>query len=328
MIPVPQAVLETLCASFGIDPRRLVFLGGGREYSDGVVYLYPYQNLSRVIKVSALGAADAGGFLRIEERLKFVHFLGENGVNIVYPLTRSDGSLFASVRDGENIFMAYTMDKVNGSHPRSEPWEAPFVHRLGQTIGRLHRITHQYPTWQCPVMDPASGKPVLGWEQEWQDFYNWSSDPEVKQHWLGMRQRLEALPVTQEAFGFIHNDPHRENILVSGDTVILLDFDVANYHWFITDISIAMQSLLFGSAGGMDRPLSNAGVLRGFLDVFMQGYETENHLDPFWLGKIDLFIQYRRMLLFTVMQGGLKKKPEARAAWKKMILYEPPLLNG
>ncbi len=327
MISVPQSVLETICASFEINSQRLVFMGGGREYSDGVVYAYPYQNVSRVLKIGALKESDTGGFLRMEERLKFVHFLGEQGVNIVFPIARTDGSLFATTREGENIFVGYIMEKAGGSHPRSQPWEASLVHGLGKTIGRLHRITQQFPTGQCTVIDPATGKPVLGWEQEWQDFYDWSTDSEVKRRWLEMRERLEALPVTRDGFGFIHNDPHGENILVSGDTIVLIDFDVANYHWFITDISIALQNLLFGSAGGMDRPLASRAALRDFLDVFMQGYETENHLEAFWLGKIDLFVQYRRMLLFTVMQGWLNKKPSARAAWKKMILNDPPVLG-
>jgi Ser/Thr protein kinase RdoA (MazF antagonist) len=144
-----------------------------------------------------------------------------------------------------------------------------------------------------------------------------------------MRRQLEALPVARDSFGFIHNDPHIQNILASGasgEQIVLLDFDVANCHWFINDIAIATQGLLFVKTGGLSRPLVDGAPLRVFLEAFMQGYETENHLDSFWLGQVNLFISYRRLLLFTVMQGWLGTKPDLRAAWKAMIMEEPSLV--
>ena len=326
MIPVPQPVLEAVCAAFEIDPRWLAHLGGGGEESEGIVYAYPWLGGSRVLKIGALAADDPAGLLRLEERLKFVHFLGEHGVEIVYPLARADGSLFACIPEGEMIFVAYCMEKINGSHPPANAWDPSFIRRWGQTIGRTHRVTQAYPTWQCTVPDPLTGQPILGWEQEWADFYKWCEDKAVKQAWLEMRDRLAELPVSRDSFGFIHNDPHQKNILVSDpeSKIVLLDFDVANYHWFVTDIAITMQGLMFDLTGGMHRPLKDPARLRQFLDLFMQGYETENHLDPTWLGQpLDLSIRYRRMLLFTVMQGWLKTKPRLRAGWKKMILDNP-----
>ncbi|RPJ36688.1 MAG: hypothetical protein EHM21_18855 [Chloroflexi bacterium] len=328
MISVPEPVLETLSASIGVDRQSLSYLGGGREDSDGIAYTYLSQDRARVLKIIALADTDPSGLLRITERLKFVHFLGEHGAHIVYPLPGPDGSLLATAHAGENTFVAYTMDKIDGHHPEPELWDAPLYRDWGKTIGRLHRITQLYPAWPCPVLDPSSGKAILGWEQEWQGFYDWCSDEQVQQRWLSMRRRLEALPVTRDAYGFIHNDPHVQNILVSGERIVLLDFDVANYHWFITDISIAMQGLLFAQTGGLARPLVDAAPLHHFLDAFMQGYETENHLDPFWLGQVDLLISYRRLLLFTVMQGWLDTQPKTRATWKAMIMEEPPLVNG
>ena len=68
---------------------------------------------------------------------------------------------------------------------------------------------------------------------------------------------LEDLPRTRDCFGFVHNDPHIFNLLADGDAITLLDFDVANHHWFVSDIAIACQSVLFSISGGMERPVSD-----------------------------------------------------------------------
>jgi hypothetical protein len=88
-----------------------------------------------------------------------------------------------------------------------------------------------------------------------------------------------------------------------------------------------LQALLFNQTGGLNRPLANAVPLHQFLEGFMEGYRWENSLDPFWLSQIDLFIAYRRMMGFIVMQNWLRTKPSQRDVWKTMILEEPPILG-
>lgn len=43
--------------------------------------------------------------------------------------------------------------------------------------------------------------------------------------------------------------------------------------------------------------------------------------------KMDLFINYRRLLLFTAMQEWLEGKPEVRNAWKDMIIKSPKIIG-
>jgi amicoumacin kinase len=54
-----------------------------------------------------------------------------------------------------------------------------------------------------------------------------------------MKDVLSQLPFTRDTYGFIHNDPHIQNILKKEERIILIDFDVANFHWFATDIAVA-----------------------------------------------------------------------------------------
>ncbi len=326
MIKVPPPVLSALCAAARLTPEDLTYLGGGRIDSDGISYTYHQDGQAYVLKILAFQQNSPDALLRLEERLKFVHYLGEHGAPIINPLPRQDGSLYAVQPDGEHLFVAYTYQKIEGGSAGRLAWLAPIARPWGMTVGKLHRLAQAYPTWErSPVGD--TGRSVLGWREEWQGFYDQCPDWEVKKRWQSIGERLEALPVQRDCFGFIHNDPHAGNILVTPSRIFLLDFDVANYHWFINDIAITLQSLLFGQTGGLDRPLASAEPLRQFLDEFMEGYRWENQLDPFWLSQVDLFIAYRRVLGFIVMQEWLNSKPSHQRAWKAMILDEPPILG-
>jgi amicoumacin kinase len=325
MIPVPEHVLSSLASAYGASLASLTYLGGGREDSDGIAYSYPSAGATRVLKVLAIPAADPDGLLRLEERLKFMHFIGQRGVGVIHPLPLPGGALYAAQPDGALLYLAYTYLKVEGKTARGVEWSDDMQRAWGRTVGALHRHTQDYPTWQ---RSPApGGGTLLGWREEWQGFYEWCKDEAVKARWVSIRERLEALPVHRGCFGFIHNDPHTENILVTPGGIVLLDFDVANYHWFATDIAIALQYTLFSASGGLERPVTDPAPIRHFLDIFMQGYAQENTLDPFWLAQLDLFIAYRRILLFTVMQEWLATEPDKHAQWKQMILDEPPVVG-
>ena len=323
MIPVPQPILESMAQSFGTPAASLAQFGGGREENDGIVYAYPCQAGRRLLKIQAFPAADKRrGLFCLKERLQFAHYLGQNGAHIAFPLPSPQGSLFEVTPSETHVWVGYTMDIAPGETRRPNAWDSVFFRNWGQMIGKLHRLAEGYPSWESSV-DPESGEVFLTWEEEWKGFYAWCQEAEVKQKWVEIRQSLEALPKTRQDFGFIHNDPHLWNLMVAGERITLLDFDVANHHWFVTDIAIACQSILFALSGGLDRPVANREKLLKFLELFLEGYERERHLPPEWLARLDLFIAYRRILLYIVMYAGIRSKPAYQQAWKRMILTQP-----
>ena len=54
MISVPAGVLEKLAQAYGVAESDLQHFSGGREESDGVLYVYPFQERQRLLKVMAL----------------------------------------------------------------------------------------------------------------------------------------------------------------------------------------------------------------------------------------------------------------------------------
>ncbi len=327
MIPVPVVVLDALAPTFGASADELRHFASGGEEGDGIVYTYPAGSTRRLLKIMAFSESRRRRHLLcLDERLEFARYLGEHGAHIAYPRLSAAGRLYETFAYADHLWVAYTMDTVPGKTPSPEAWDPDFFRSWGQTIGMLHRLTQGYPSWRASV-DPESGEEFLTWREEWQGFYEWCQDEEVREKWAEIGELLEILPVTRDTFGFIHNDPHLWNLLVDGDRITVLDFDVANHHWFATDITIAFQSVLFAQTGGLDRPVQDLDKLLQFAELFLKGYEREHHLSPEWLDRFDLFIAYRRILMFIVMNGEISSHPEARTTWKQMILTQPPVLG-
>jgi amicoumacin kinase len=327
MIPVPQPVLDTLSRAFGAQADLMSHFGGGREENDGVVYAYPYQDRRRLLKIMAIPEEGRQrGLLCLEERLRFMRFLGERGARIAFPQLSSQGKLYETISFAAHLWVGYSMEIMPGKTPHESASNPGLFRNWGEIVGRLHRLAREYPSWQASI-GPVTGERFLTWREEWQSFYQWCKDEEVRGKWVEIKNRLEALPVTRRAFGFTHNDPHLWNLVADGEQVTLLDFDVANHHWFINDIAIACQSILFAQSGGLRHPVHQREKLEEFLGFFLEGYEREHHLSAEWLDCLDLFIAYRRILMFIVMYGWISSKPEMHTAWKQMILSEPDVVG-
>lgn len=323
MIKIPDNILSELCGKFGVSAGKLRYLGGGREDSDGTAYTYQKDEKTYVLKILAIPKKEVDGTRRLEERIKFAGFLGENGIDLAYPKVNSNGNLYEALSTDNHVFTGYKMDMREGRHTSPEEWTPDFYHTWGRVTGKLHRITKLYPHW---INIPGSKDTVLnGWQDELHMFYDWCKDSEVKQKWLEMETRLATLPLNRDTFGFIHNDNHTNNVLWNGNNITILDFDVANCHFFINDIAVALQGLLFSAAGGMISPVADYNAIKRAVTNFMTGYEQENHLDDFWLTQIDTFVNYRRLLLFTVMQDWLDTNVELKQKFRCSIENEPAI---
>ena len=323
----PSAVLDKFRAAYSASQAALIPFKGGYESSDGILYRFKEDNPDRLVKVMFLGKAQSReALLRFESRLKFVDFLQRKGVRVIEPLLSLNDELYETVEDENGTWVAYAMRRINGKTMSPTVWDPNSVQKWGQLIGKLHRVTQDYPDWEY-CSDPVTSERYLTWQSEWENFHNLCKEWDIREKWEQIGEELKALPINRNAFGFIHNDPHLWNLLVDGDNVTLLDFDVANHHWFVNDIAIACQHLLSMVSGGLDQPIHHRERLVDFLREFLKSYYRENDLSQEWLDHLDLFYAYRRILLYLVMEGWRKSKPALQESWKNMILTRPEILG-
>jgi Ser/Thr protein kinase RdoA (MazF antagonist) len=258
------------------------------------------------------------------ERARFFAFLGEHGVAVVTPKASKYDRLIEEHAEGEYVFYGYCYPYLPGETLKPEKWTDTILENWGELIGQIHRLSQEYPFY-IGLTDPSNGEMTLNWQYEMQSLINHSEDDELRKWWLGLKKQVTALPATRQTMGMVQNDPHHENILLHGDALSLLDFDVSLCHFFASDIAIAIQSVLFTRSGGMERPLDNKDALRRFIKHLIKGYRRVIDFPSEAWEAVDLFIAYRRGLLFTFMNDWLKTQ-DSYNSWKNMMLTNPPIV--
>jgi len=325
MQQVPENILESFQGKYPHPDSKLIPHHLGEEGSDGAIYRFRDRDV--LLKICYVGEENNHqDQLRFGKRLDFLSFLCERDVPVVEPIPSLSDRLFETV-DGEGgCWVAYAMTYIRGKAPSPKTWNPDFLEAWGGTIGKLHQATREYTQWRNTV-DPTTGEELLGWESEWQNFYHLSDEPDIKEGWQRIHEELIALPLQRDNFGLVHNDPHIWNMRWDGSKAILLDFEVANHHWFLNDIAIACQHVLFMLSGGLSQPMHHPGRLGEFLRHFLMGYSREYPLPDEWQAHLEPFYAYRRLLLYTVMAGWRRSDPKLQKSWKKMILERPDILQ-
>lgn len=318
MITVTSKALTELCNKLSIKEKELVFIGGGREDSDGILYSYDLGKEKIVIKILAFPEHEQDKLTSFETRVKFANYLGENGINLSYPILNQNGNIYETCYDNKHIYTAYVMNYFSGRTLENDDLTDELVHDWGKIIGKSHKVTKLFQD----KVDVSN----FSYKDEISFFHNWCKEPTVKSAWKEIENYLYVLPKGRDDYGFIHNDNHQRNVLYVDGNLTLIDFDCSGCQFFIQDITTPVQGLMFDKTGGMISPVYDNDRLKRFFDHFISGYEKENHLDNFWYGEINNFINYRRVLLYTCMQDWIDTNTELKNGFIQNIINPPKIM--
>jgi hypothetical protein len=123
MIAVPQTVLDALAGMYGASADQLDRFGGGHEESDGIVYAYPRTGRRLLLKIMAIPTQERrAGIFCLDERLRFVRFLGENGARIVFPKRSPQGNLYETFLFEAHTWVGYGMEGYEREHHLDLEW--------------------------------------------------------------------------------------------------------------------------------------------------------------------------------------------------------------
>lgn len=330
MKTLPPSVRDELARGWGLDPLRLAFLGGGQDWSDGTLYTAaaPGSGDELVLKILDFPEEDQEALERAEDRIRFVRFFGDRGCRIITPLPSLNGSMFEVRREEGRRFLAYAYQKVPGlplgRHAPSMKSGA-YYRAIGAELGRLHAAWESRGSVIRPDGTGTESAALKGWRDEMAFFRVWCQDDEVKTVWDRLRQALEGLDVAPAGYGFIHNDAHAGNFLDSDPSsepaLTVIDFDVANYHWYLNDCATALYSFSILATGGIETEIRPAvGLMNRASALFWEGYGLHKDPDTLELERLDLFLQYRRCLLFMPFQEQTARDPVWRRRWIDRIL--------
>ena len=321
---VSEAVQKEAAGLFEVDSASLHSIGG----TDGAVYSCRKGSRAFVMKFVPV-AGD--GVSVYEEKLAFIGYLAEHGVPIAAPVQSNRGNRFEVVAGEETTYLVTLAPRADGRNPTARnlyDWNERLFRTWGEVVGKMHALARQYPRWERPSAEAiaagtAEPTRINDWEGEHRYFAGWCKEPKIVQHWLPLYDELKYLPRDRASYGLIHNDLHQYNFMYNpeargGSPITIIDFDVCGYHWFITDIAIALYHATSESArGGLP---ARREFARGFLTPFRQGYQQENDLDETWFLYMPTFLKYREILVYIALSETWN--PESRNRWQTSFLAE------
>ncbi len=145
---------------------------------------------------------------------------------------------------------------------------AAIFHSLGEAMAQMHAATDAWmpPTSFCRPSWDDDG--LLGENPLWGRFWDCPGlSPRNAEHLSRLRLRLQKqlreLGGLDLDYGLIHADLVRENVLVDGDHVELIDFDDGGYGWRMFDIATA----LFKNRGEPHYQIMKSALIKGYRGV-------------------------------------------------------------
>lgn len=312
---VNKTTLQQGAYLFGTNVTALRSLGG----MDGAVYAHEHNGKGYIFKFVPTSADKLPA---IVEKWDFVNYLAENGVRVSRPVTSRNGQLVEEIENGEQVYAVFQAERAPGKHVdgrHTAEYNATLFREWGRTMGQMHALTQRY----------SGGEHIGDWRGEVHFMTNCCPDEAVKEKWHAMQAYLNTLQQPRDAYGLIHNDLHPHNFLVDNGRITVIDFDVCNHNWFATDIGIALFHAAWMGYGGDKDP--NA-FLPGFYAHFMEGYTEENALDAYWHAQLPRFVDYRRLLLFSVFSNEWREprkgwQTQTLNRWREGILNDKPVVS-
>lgn len=257
-----EALAQEAAAHWGGTPLRLI-----RNRENAVFEIRLPSGARAALRLHRQGYQPEAA---IRSELWWCAALAAKGVDVPAALPDRGGRLLVTLSTGR---AASVIDWLEGE-PLGEagvPFATPLPllldrHRtLGRLIRRLHDTTAALtlpPDFQRPCWDVDG---LTGESPFWGRFWDHpSASPDQRavliraRHTL--RERLSALPEVQ----LVHADVLRENVLVNGSSVFLIDFDDSGWGFPLYDLGTTLSQNLYEPAYAEIR------------DALMEGYGTED----------------------------------------------------
>lgn len=245
--------------------------------------------------------------------------LRRSGVSVPEPISTPDGSLLVSLDIGEaERQYADLINWVKGEplgasgQPllRSRTELASLFGKVGREMARLHDAADRFiapadflrPDWR------AEG--LLGEEPVWGRFWDCrgltKEDREFLTKLRGRLQRELTAIIPGLDRGLIHADLVRENILVDGECVTLIDFDDCGSGFRLFDIATA----LLRNRGEPDYLAIRQSLLAGYLSVRPRMENELKHLPLFLL---------LRALTYIGWAGSRPELPDSESRFRRYV---------
>lgn len=279
-------IVSIACELFSIDPTRLIPLPGGHF---NAVYEFRREGKLYVLRIAPEDASP-------EQRrglFELLSFLADHGAPVSRPVYSASRRLVETIDRGGRCMVVSAFEKARGILAEELPaglWSDRLFYNIGRATGKLHTVAMQYqpsdPAMRRPQWDEMNAPVISGACVD-------SSQPLIKEKNESLLRSLRLLPRDHESFGLVHGDLHFGNWYFDGETPSLFDFDDCCYGWFMMDIAMGLFDILVLYPGSDKKAFA-----RRYLRLYLQGYQQEKSLEPFWLRQMPMFLKVHEIWVY------------------------------
>jgi Ser/Thr protein kinase RdoA (MazF antagonist) len=260
---VLHGTARAAAAQYGVEPIRFDVL----QYEDNAVFrLTTAQGSSYVLRIAVEGEYSMA---QQRSELEWLTALRAAGTRVPGPVRTQQGELVASIGShGLPPRCCALFDWLTGEPP--DRLTAQQAYEIGRATALLHRQSRAY---RPPV---GFDRPELDFEATFGDNENnrlrWACLGEREQLLLArlreqLREPLAAWRGQTNAWGLVHGDLHRDNLLLDGDLVSIIDFDDCGFGYYAFDLACLLDSI-------RRRVVTDVAVYEGVKRALLRGYES------------------------------------------------------
>ncbi len=242
---------------------------------------------------------------------EFIGILADRGFPVVRLVPALDGGFTATVSHGGTEVVVDAQRWLEGSRELGSSegddheghLEPAHFEEMGKIAARMHHLAQELSGVKRFARAPWDAEGMVGSRALWGDALTVSGLTDESKEQLArtreiMLRALEHYGSDPAVYGVIHADFTAENLLVSGDELVVIDFDDFGEGWYLFDLATA---LFF-----VQTHVSYAA----FRTALLRGYRTERTLSEADERMLDLLLVARG---FTYL-GWAATRPETETA--------------
>jgi Ser/Thr protein kinase RdoA (MazF antagonist) len=304
-------LLSEAVSLYGIDPDSLMNLNG----NESMVFSYMKEQKEYILKITHSSHRTLEEILAEIDWLKF---LDAANIKVSNPIPSKKGHFVERIAWNNSYYSIISYEKASGHIIERKNFTPQIIQHWGATMGRIHYVTKSY--------EPTNPYKRNHWYENKYVNIDIKAIPAVKRKYEEIKERLSSLPMSSNDYGLIHSDFHHRNFLLNDQSITVIDFDDAEYSWFINDIAKTLYNETFNFSVPSKERHEFAPY---FLDYFLTGYMKENQINPSLMQYFQDFLQLRHLFIIIRRFHTLKHSQQGKLTemFKTDIHFDQLLLD-
>lgn len=259
-----ETVAQKALANWGLEDAKIALVA----QRENVVFRVTHNASNYALRLHRPGYQTPA---MVTSELTWMRYLKGAGLHVPEPLPTKNGALLVDTGGYHADLLTWLAGTPVGATglPLDLPDRAGTFFKIGQLMARMHQLSDQWTPPENFDRQHWDIDGLLGDAPLWGPFWeNPGLDPNACARLLDVREKLrDDLTQARLDYGLIHADMLRENVMIDGATLGLIDFDDSGFGFRLFDVVTA----LFKNRSEPDYATLEAR--------FLQGYRTVRPID-------------------------------------------------